>query len=365
MELKKVLPLIRPQVRNLTAYHLDRVECDIKLNQNENPFDWPGNVKNEVAEFVKERFWNRYPSFIPVDLKKSIADYCDVCSENIIVGNGSNEMLLVLLLALMEKETPVIACQPTFTVYNLLVNGLGGTPRTVMLDENLRYDCDAICSACEESPEAVLIIASPNNPTGTSLKKEQLEKILSVHKGFFILDQAYVEFGGFNAVPLIDKYPNCIITRTFSKALGAAGLRLGYMIGNKEVIAEINKIKLPYNINFFSEKTAQVLLENRSYVTEKVTGLIAERNDLYGFFSKLPFDNCYSSDTNFILVRTAGKNELFKYLKSKGILVRDVSSYPMLENCLRINIGTARENQALKHACEEFFAKSKTPVSGS
>ncbi|HEX7510089.1 MAG TPA: histidinol-phosphate transaminase, partial [Chitinivibrionales bacterium] len=187
------------------------------------------------------------------------------------------------------------------------------------------------------------------------LDQRQLRAILAVHTGVLVLDQAYVEFGGFNATALIQEYPNLIITRTFSKAMAGAGLRLGYMLGRPELIAEINKIKLPYNINFFSEHVAEVLLSHTEYLRVQVKEIIDERQRLYAFFKTMPLDNVYPSGANFLLVRTKKKNDLFAHLVGGGILVRDVSNYPMLENCLRISVGTVAENNALIRTIEKFF----------
>jgi len=166
-----------------------------------------------------------------------------------------------------------------------------------------------------------------------------------LHKGFCILDQAYVEFGGYDAMPLVQEFPHLIVTRTFSKAFSGAGLRLGYLAGQPSVVREINKIKLPYNINFFSEHAAMVLLRNRAIFEERVALLKAQRDEQYGFLRSFPFDNVYPSAANFILSRCREKQRLFESLKARGILVRDVSAYPMLENCLRISIGSEEENE--------------------
>jgi histidinol-phosphate aminotransferase len=201
----------------------------------------------------------------------------------------------------------------------------------------------------------VLILCSPNNPTGSTISEADLRKILRYHTGFCILDQAYVEFGGYNAVPLLREFPNLVITRTFSKAFSGAGLRLGYLLGTPAVVKEINKIKLPYNINFFSERVAAVLLRNLHTVKERLTLITAEREALFDFLRTLPFDKVYPSAANFILVRCREKQRLFDALKKEGILVRDVSSYPMLEYCLRISVGSAEENESLKKALRLFF----------
>ncbi len=355
MNSEQVLPLINDSVRSLKAYHLSPEQFRIKLNQNENPYDCPQSIKAEAARFCSERPWNRYPDFIPESLKQALADYAGVSPGQIIAGNGSNEMLLILLLSLANKHRRVITCQPTFTVYHLLASGMGCPEHMVALRDDLTYDVQGICDALTQFKGSVLILCSPNNPTGTSLSEHDLRTILTMHDGMCILDQAYVEFGGYNAVDLLKEYSNLIITRTFSKALGGAGLRLGYMLGAPEVIEQINKIKLPYNINFFSSHVAELLLRRKEEIEPFLAESIRERDALQSFLTQLSLQNVYESDSNFILIRTERKQQLFSFLKNKGILIRDVSSYPKLENCLRISIGKPEENQALKDALQEFF----------
>jgi histidinol-phosphate aminotransferase len=359
MELSDSLSLINDRIRGLTQYHLEPEDTTVKLNQNENPFDWPPQVKDEVAAFCRKRPWNRYPNFMPDSLKKKLSDYTGVDASGIIVGNGSNEMLLVLMLSLASQQRNVILCQPTFTVYRLLAAGAGAVERIVYLDKNLSFDVDAICDTAQTYPGSVMILCTPNNPTGSDLSESAIKKILSVHTGFCILDQAYVEFGGYSAVPLLKSNPNLIITRTFSKAFAGAGLRLGYMLGTPEVIGQINKIKLPYNINFFSEHAGGVLLSQPDAVRERIDFLVKERDALYGELAALPFDAVYKSAANFLMLRCSRKTDLFAHLKRKGILVRDVSSYPMCENCLRVNVGSGDENKAFLTAVKDFFASVK------
>jgi histidinol-phosphate aminotransferase len=356
MELNEALSLVNKRVRGLSRYHLEPRETRIKLNQNENPSDWPASIKEEIAQFCRNRPWNLYPNFVPDRLKERLSEYTGVPPAGIIVGNGSNEMLLVLLLALMDAHSQVVICQPTFTIYRLLVNGMGGTEAIVRLNDDMSFDVKGICNAVIGKPQSLLILCSPNNPTGSALSEADVRTILEAHSGILILDQAYVEFGGFNAIPLLKEYPNLIIIRTFSKAMAGAGLRLGYMLGAPEIIGEINKIKLPYNINFFSEHVAEVLLTHLDYVRAKVAEIIAQRDMLFAFFKSLPLENVYPSSSNFIMVRSKRKTGLFEHLAQSGILVRDVSNYPMLENCLRINAGTAEENKALQKAMKEFFS---------
>lgn len=357
MNCADALRLINSTIRSLKPYHLEPEACTVKLNQNENPFDWPRAIKEEIGRFCIERPWNRYPPFIPETLKDMLAEYAGAEKGGVIVGNGSNEMLLVVLLSLVQRNSTVLLCQPTFTVYRLLVDGLAAKATVVPLKASLAYDVPALLKAVRKNSEGVLILCSPNNPTGSALDEKELRDILQAHTGFCILDQAYVEFGGYNAVPLLREFSNLIITRSFSKAFSGAGLRIGYCLGTPAIVSEISKIKLPYNINFFSEHVATVLLRNLSTVKERLALIAAERDALYAFLKEMPFDNVYPSAANFILVRLCGgKQRLFETLKKAGILVRDVSSYPMLENCLRISVGSAEENNTLKKNVASFFA---------
>jgi len=351
----EVLALINSSVRGLKAYHLEPEECGVKLNQNENPADWPAEIKAQAAEFLASRPWNRYPNFIPNGLKEGLARYAGVEPGNIIVGNGSNEMLLVLMLSFAATAKSVIICSPTFTVYKLLCDGMNVRTVNVSLDNNLQYDVNAIKSAVTDNPGSILILCSPNNPVGNTISESDFKDILNMHTGICILDQAYVEFGGFDGVRLLPDYPHLIIARTFSKAMGAAGLRLGYMIGAAELIREVNKIKLPYNINFATEYIASLILENAAVIKDAVRSIISERDNLYNCLTALPFENVYPSEGNFILARTSRKQNLFDHLKRGGILVRDVSSYPLLDNCLRISIGTRDENLKLRESLDKFF----------
>jgi len=355
MDLNESLLLINDKVRSLKQYHLEPEVTSIKLNQNENPFDWPIEIKQEIADFCVFRPWNRYPNFVPELLQEKLSCYTKVPQNGILVGNGSNEMLLVLLLSLANKTGNVIICQPTFSIYRLLATGLGATERQVDLNNDMTFNVPAIINCSRQFPGAVLILCSPNNPTGSTLTGPDLKNILAVHSGFCILDQAYVEFGGYNAIELLNDNPNLIITRTFSKAFGGAGLRFGYMLGNPDIISQINKIKLPYNINFFSEQVAQTLLSHTSIVEKQVAYLTQQREDLFGFLNTLPLRNVYASSANFIMFRCNAKQALFDHCKQKGILIRDVSTYPQCENCLRVNVGTEIENAAFKEALRSFF----------
>jgi histidinol-phosphate aminotransferase len=355
MNKNETLNLINKCVRELNGYHLEPRDVPIKLNQNENPFDWPRAIKEEIARFCIERPWNRYPTFIPIELRELLAKHVGLEASNVIAGNGSNEMLSVLMMSLVHEGSKVIICEPTFTVYRLLSTGKGAECVSVNLTSDLEFNLPELTKSLIANPEALVILCTPNNPTGAALDEKGIRSILDIHKGFVLVDQAYVEFGGYNAIPLLKEYPNLIITRTFSKAFAGAGLRIGYMLGNSEIIAEINKIKLPYNINFLTEHIARTLLKNYSLQQGTISTLISERDSMFTFLKQMPFQMVYPSLANFICIRCSAKKQLLSFLLENGILVRDVSGYPLLENCFRLSIGTPYENEQFKFVVKRFF----------
>jgi histidinol-phosphate aminotransferase len=358
-KIAQLMDLVRPGIKELKSYHLAPEPASVKLNQNESPFDLPQRIKDRVLCRCRERAWNRYPPFIPDTLKGKIARYCGTSADSIIVGNGSNEMLLVCLLSILDIRTPVIVCPPCFTVYALLVHGLGGSTHPVYLTDELAFDIDGIRAGMTQYPRAPVILASPNNPTGSALTKDDLECLLASHDGFVILDQAYVEFGGYDAIELIATYPNLIVTRTFSKAYGAAGLRLGYMVADPQVARQVNKIKLPYNINFFSLYVAEELLDEHELLHRRLDETVAERERMYAALRNYPFDECYNTHANFLLLRCGDKESFFEYVKKQGVLLRDVSAYPMLQGCVRLTIGSEEENEYVRSCIDSFFNGKK------
>ena len=354
METTQALELIAPWVRGLNAYHLEPRELDVKLNQNENPFSWPDDLRERFAAFCRTAHLNRYPDFVPDSLRGAIADWAGVDSSQIIAGNGSNDILQILYLNLLAPARQVVLCQPTFTVYQLLARALNTVPVEIPLDAQLQFDMPALCAALRCYPTSLLVLCSPNNPTGSVLAQEQLHTILRQHHGFIVLDQAYVEFGGFNAAALTATHPNLVVTRTFSKALGGAGLRLGYLIAHPQVAAQLVKMKLPYNINRFTEFAGIELLRDRARIAGQIAFLVAERDRMATALAQSGVGTIYPSEANFILFRCRAKTALFEHLVHNSILVRDVSSAPLLEGCLRVNVGTGDENRRFLEAIGSF-----------
>ena len=345
--MKKKSPVygVKPQVLKVPAYTLRAYDAEVKLNQNENPYDFPDDLKEETYRRFRGRQWSRYPDFVPDSLRQQLADFAGWQKEGMLVGNGSNELLQATLMVLIKHRSRIAIPSPTFTVYRLIATVLGAEIVDIPLSEDLTYDVDALISRSLESGAGVLIVNTPNNPTGAVLRGEGLRRILDEFPGHVLLDEAYYEFWGQSGLEFLKDYPRLIITRTFSKAMGMASLRVGYLMAHPELTGQISKAKLPYNVNQFSLTAAEVALENIGRFRAPIEAVLRERERLGRELGRMPGIKVYPSEANFFLIEVRVDPKLiFEDLYGQGILIRDVSSYPMLSRCLRISVGTPDEN---------------------
>jgi histidinol-phosphate aminotransferase len=348
---------VKPAVRSLSAYTLARREAPVKINQNENPWDLPEAVKRRVLEKALRRPWSRYPDFDSHELREALARFAGWRADGILAGNGSNELIEALLLVTVGAGTRVVIPEPTFTLYALLAAILGGEPVRVPMvpagaTGGLRYDVQALLDARRRSGASVIIVCSPNNPTGTSLPLADVERLCTESDALVVIDEAYHEFAGETVVPLLDRHPNLIVLRTFSKAMALAGLRAGYLLASPELVREVNKARLPYNMSFFSQMAALAALEEREALEASVRRLVALRESLLARLADIPGVRAWPSRANFFLLELeeADPKAVFASLLRRGVLVRDVTAYPMLSRCLRVSVGSEAENEAFLHA---------------
>jgi histidinol-phosphate aminotransferase len=336
---------VKEQVLSVPAYTLRAYEADVKLNQNENPYDFPDDLKEEVFRRFRNRKWSRYPDFVPSSLCERLADFVGWRKDGVLVGNGSNELLLATLMVIVRDQTPVIIPSPTFTVYGLVSKILGAQAVQVPLKPDMSYDVDEILSQADKVRARLIIICTPNNPTGSLLDMSDLEHMLRHFPGYVLLDEAYYEFCGRTGLGYLQAHPTLIITRTFSKAMGMAGLRIGYLMADPDLAGQIAKAKLPYNVNQFSLVAAQVALENIDRFQPAIQAILAERERLGAALHRIPGVRVFPSGANFFLIELAyPPQQVFDDLYREQVLVRDVSSYPMLSRCLRVTVGTPQEN---------------------
>lgn len=350
------LDKIKSNVRAITAYTLSPLEAPIKINQNENPFGMPAEIKREVLRRAAEHDWARYPEFVPSSLIEKLAKYSGWRADGVMAGNGSNEMIQSVINSTVEKGVLVVLPEPTFSVYRQVIQVAGGEVASVPLKENLTFDTARIKHEIVSRKADLAIICSPNNPTGCTISRDELTDILESTSGLIIVDQAYLELGGEDFVPLLEKYQNLVILRTFSKAMAMGGLRVGYCLAAPELITEFNKAKMPYSLNFFSMTAAEVALENLALLDPLVASMRSEKERLFGELQQIDGISPVPSEANFFVVKTAiPPKKLFEELHSRGILIRDISKAPMLSEYVRISVGTPEENDRLIQSLREIF----------
>src|SRR5262245_32009477 len=348
---------IKPEVRGLTAYTLRHFEAEVKLDQNENQYELPPELKRQVVDYVLRRPWGRYPEFVPAAVIKALSKFTDWPEDGILVGNGSNELIQASLNVTLGPGRSLVVPQPTFTLYKLMATTLQSEVKSILLDpENLTFDVDKIIEASRIAN--VVVVCSPNNPTGGILEREALVRLLKNAAGLVLVDEAYHEFSGQTALSLLPEHQNLVVLRTFSKAMAMAGLRFGYMMADPEIAGAVFEWQLPYNCNDVRFVGVDIVIENRVVPNSGIEALVRERDRLFTELQKRAGVRAFPSTVNFILIRTARPaRELFDQLYSHGVLVRDVSAYPLLDRCLRVSVGTPEENGRFLEALDSVLEK--------
>lgn len=357
------LALIKPAVRGLSAYTLSAPAARRKLNQNECPWDVPPEVKRAVLEAAERAPWQRYPEFAPPALLAELALHYGWTADGVLVGNGSNELIQATLAVALEPGDVVVAPTPTFSLYRLLTTVLGGRYRPVPLGPDFGYDVDELIQTAVRERARVVVLNSPNNPTGSALPPGAVERVLGETGALVVCDEAYQEFGGPSALPLLARSSRLVVLRTFSKALGMAGLRFGLALAHPAVAREIAKGKLPYNVNVLTLTAAAAALQHQTALEERVRQVVANRERLTERLGALPGLTVYPSAANFVLVRlhAAPVREVFRrLLEDYGILVRDVSSAAELGQCLRISVGTGEDVEAVGDALGDILGGGRS-----
>ena len=346
---------IRDAIRNVDEYTLKQYPYRIKLNQNENPYELPVAIKEEIARRLVAMSWSRYPAFVPEEQIEKLAVFTGWKKEGILLGNGSNDLLQLLFTCTLERGRGVVISQPTFTLYKILARSLGADVHDVPMVRPFAFDVDRIIKTANSTDASLVVLCSPNNPTGTLLPREDVIRILENTRSLVILDEAYVQFAPETQIRLLDTYGRLVILQTFSKAMGAAGLRFGYGLLDPSVSRELNKVKLPYSVNIFTLLAAEVLMDRWETIKGWIQTLVAEREFVRSELQQLPAIHAYESAANFIYFESLRKTpaEIFDALLAEGILVRNVSSYPMLERGLRVSVGTPEENREFLSTLKE------------
>lgn len=342
MEIEK---LVRPDIRSLKAYTSARgtfnEEGYILLDANENPYDTK---------------WNRYPDPFQSELKNKIAEWLEVEPNSLFPGNGSDEIIdLIIRTFCRPGKDNMVSIDPTYGMYEVLADINQVEVRKALLSEQFEMKADNILSQADENTRLVFL-CSPNNPTGNLMDEGEVSRLLSSYSGMVVIDEAYIDFSGSKGfIDYVREYPNLIVMRTFSKAWGLAGIRLGYAIAQSEVVAFLNKVKYPYNVNRLTQAKALRALKNKNKVLKTVGKLKKERENLKDVLKDCSFvKKVYPSQANFLLVEVADTDGLLEFLRQKKIIVRDRSGIIGCDSCIRITVGTKKQNRQLMKALKSY-----------
>lgn len=351
---------IKPEVRSLRAYTLSPHSANIKINQNENPWDAPAAIKRETLRRLETREWSRYPAFVLASLHELLARFSGWQADGVIAGNGSNELIQALLMVTLGPGKRLLIFEPTFSLYRQIGTVLGSEVHSVPLTNELGYDVTAMVKAINDLNPDVTIVCSPNNPTGCVLPDDDLRALLRAAGGLVVVDEAYHEFAEHSVVPLLNEHDNLVVLRTFSKAMAMAALRVGYLLAAPELAGEIRKALLPYNLNAVSHTAAEVAVElYEDELHPRVLKIIAERERLFEELGRIPGLAPVRSQANFMVARSSiDPPTVFAELIKKSILIRDVSRYPMLSRYFRLSVGSPEENNFVLASLREIFGVS-------
>ena len=343
-----VLDLVRDNIKNMKPYSSARDEYKdatsesmIFLDANENPFE------NGV---------NRYPDPQQNDVKDLLVTIKNVAKENILLGNGSDEVLDLIFRAFCEpNKDNIITLPPTYGMYSVLANINAIENKKVLLTEDFQPKVDQILYAADNNSK-VLFLCSPNNPSGNSFSIEKVETLLNNFKGLVVIDEAYIDFSEQESwLNRLEEFPNLVVTQTLSKAYGLAGIRLGVCYASKAVISVLNSIKPPYNVNELTQQKAFERLNKVDEVAAEIKAIKQEREQLKNSLKNINFiSNIYPSDCNFVLVKVDDATKRYNQLIQLGIVIRNRTTQPLCGNCLRFTVGTETENKKLLHALKEL-----------
>jgi histidinol-phosphate aminotransferase len=342
MDIKK---FVRPNIRSLSAYEAKDIPCKVKLDANESPYGFKDALK--VVKSIKT---NRYPDPAAKELKKLVSMELRLRTENIMHGNGSDELIYYLITTF---GGPVLYPIPTFSMYGIISQALGEKRIAIPLDKEFDLELEKILKAIKKEKPKLIFLSSPNNPTGNCFSSDRILKIIEVSNGIVVVDEAYQPFAsdkGF--MPMLKDYKNLVIMRTLSK-IGLAGLRVGFLIADGEIINEVNKVRLPFNLNSLSQAVAVKVLKNKKALKSYTKSIISERGRLFSEIAKIKGIKPYPSEANFILFRVKEPDKIYKRLLKRGILVRNMNG--VVNNCLRVTVGTPEENRIFLNAIKEVI----------
>lgn len=361
--------VIRPEILSLTAYHVPPAQGMVKLDAMENPYSLPAELRTEIAQLASGASINRYPDPNAGSVKAALREALSVPSSmNIMLGNGSDEIIQIVALACARPGAVLMSIEPAFVMFRMIATFTGMKYAGVPLNSDFSLDADAVLAAIALHKPAIIFIAYPNNPTGNLFDAEEISRIIDAAPGVVVVDEAYHAFAGVSFMDRMARHPNLLLMRTLSKS-GLAGLRLGILIGRPDWLVHLEKLRLPYNVGIISQLIAERVLSQAQVLSQQAATIKTERAAMSQRLAKLEGIEVFPTDANFILFRVNKErrdgqaSELFNGLKDRGILIKNLDgSHPLLKNCLRVTIGTPHENAQFLTVLQALMAEMDARV---
>jgi histidinol-phosphate aminotransferase len=357
-------PLPRDDLRELAGYHSPQVDVDVRLNTNESPYSPPAGFVERWLDGLRNVEWNRYPDRAAAELRGALGAFLGQPPERLLCGNGSNEILQTLLLTYGGAGRRALMFEPTYALHAQIARGTGTEVVAGERRTDYRIDPDDAIDTIERTRPSVVFVCSPNNPTGTVEPRETVERLAAAASdagAVLVVDEAYGEFAQWSALEVVSEELPLAVVRTYSKVWSLAGVRLGFAVAPIWMIAELEKVLLPYNLSVPTQLAGTIALDFASDMEHRVATLVEERGRIFAALAATDAIEVCPSGANFLMFRVAGDaHELWKRLLAQNVLVRDFSSWPRIEGCLRVTVGTPDENDAFLAALGEALPEVVT-----
>ncbi len=350
-------PAVRPDLVALEGYHSPQVDVAVRLNTNESPVPPPAAWRDALAAELSRIEWHRYPDRGATELRSAIAEHHGVDPAQVFAANGSNEVIQSVCLAYGGPGRSAAVFEPTYRMHSQIASVTGTAVAVGGRAPDLALDLDEVRRVLAAAEPALTFLCSPNNPTGMVDPPQVVREVAETAPGVVLVDEAYGQFADRTALELVDEDRPVVVTRTYSKTWSMAAARLGYMVGPAEVVAGLEHVSLPYHLDAVKQAAGRLALRYRSEMEARVRALVEERERIAARFAELPVDT-WPSEANFVLFRpqTLPGGEVWQALLDRSILVRNCSTWPRLEGCLRVTVGTPEENDAFLAALTEVLA---------
>jgi histidinol-phosphate aminotransferase len=351
--------IIRPEILALSAYHVPPAKGMIKLDAMENPYTLPPFLCEEISRISAGAYLNRYPDPYAEKLKETLRIALSIpAGMDIMLGNGSDEIIQIIMLATTGSGTKLLTVEPGFAMFRMIATFTNTEYLGIPLKSDFSLDLDAILKAIAYHRPTVIFLAYPNNPSGNLFDTDALCAIIEASPALVVVDEAYHPFAGKSFLEKLADYPNLLIMRTLSK-LGLAGLRLGLLTGRSEWLSNLEKLRLPYNIGVITQLVATTVMQHYDVLQQQADMIKQARASLSTSLNNLEGVEVFPSDANFILFRINQASQIFQALKQRGILIKNLdNSHPLLKNCLRVTVGTPDENALFCHTLHDLITEN-------